>query len=54
SGLSKLTDVEAPFEANLPAGDNRVALRVTPVSLHAGSAHDYSLGRFGSGLPSGS
>ncbi|QXI28290.1 cellulose biosynthesis protein BcsC [Pseudomonas vanderleydeniana] len=53
-GLSKLTDVEAPFEANLPAGDNRVALRVTPVSLHAGSAHDYSLGRFGSGLPSGS
>ncbi|WP_017903047.1 cellulose biosynthesis protein BcsC [Pseudomonas asplenii] len=54
AGLSKLTDVEAPFEANLPAGDNRVALRVTPVSLHAGSAHDYSLSRFGSGLPSGS
>ncbi|WP_338522201.1 cellulose synthase subunit BcsC-related outer membrane protein [Pseudomonas batumici] len=54
SGLSKLTDVEAPFEANLPAGDNRVALRVTPVSLHAGSVQNYSLTRFGSGLPSGS
>ncbi len=53
SGLSKLTDVEAPFEANLPAGDNRVALRVTPVSLHAGSAQNYSLTRFGSGLSSG-
>jgi len=54
SGLSKLTDVEAPFEASMPAGDNRVALRVTPVSLHAGSVRDYSLGRFGSGLPGGS
>ncbi|WP_248806685.1 cellulose biosynthesis protein BcsC [Pseudomonas sp. MWU13-2100] len=54
SGLSKLTDVETPFEANLPAGDNRVALRVTPVSLHAGSVRSYSLTRLGSGLPSGS
>ncbi|MPQ65461.1 MULTISPECIES: cellulose biosynthesis protein BcsC [unclassified Pseudomonas] len=54
SGLSKLTDVETPFEANLPAGDNRVALRVTPVSLHAGSVKSDSLTRFGSGLASGS
>jgi len=54
SGLSKLTDVETPFEANLPAGDNRVALRVTPVSLHAGSVQSDSLTRFGSGLAGGS
>ena len=53
SGLSKLTDVETPFEANLPVGNNRVALRVTPVSLHAGSVQSDSLTRFGSGLTRG-
>jgi hypothetical protein len=47
SGLSKLTDVEAPLEVNLPVGDNRVALRVTPVSLNAGGVGNSAKERFG-------
>ncbi|MCU1727125.1 cellulose synthase subunit BcsC-related outer membrane protein [Pseudomonas sp. 7P_10.2_Bac1] len=47
SGLSKMTDVEAPLEINLPVGDDRVALRVTPVSLNAGSVGDSAKTRFG-------
>lgn len=49
SGLSKLTDVETPLEINIPAGENRVAVRVTPVSLNAGSANTNSAQRFGGG-----
>lgn len=48
-GLSKITDVEAPFEARMPVGDNTVALRVTPVHLSAGSVSDDASSRFGGG-----
>ncbi|MFJ7883084.1 cellulose synthase subunit BcsC-related outer membrane protein [Pseudomonas sp. NPDC096917] len=47
SGLSKMTDVEAPLEISLPVGDDRVALRVTPVSLNAGGVGDTAKTRFG-------
>lgn len=49
-GLSKLTDVQAPVEINLPVGDDRLALRVTPVSLNAGSVSDDTKLRFGGGV----
>ncbi|MFS2095229.1 cellulose synthase subunit BcsC-related outer membrane protein [Pseudomonas sp. Pseusp11] len=52
SGLSKLTDIETPLEINIPLDENRVALRVTPVSLNAGSASGEALQRFGSGAQS--
>lgn len=53
SGLSKLTDVETPLEVSVPAGDGRVLLRVTPVSLDAGSVGtDESASRFGNGAAS--
>lgn len=47
SGLSKITDVETPLEINLPMGDDRIALRVTPVSLNAGGLSDSAQTRFG-------
>jgi tetratricopeptide (TPR) repeat protein len=49
SGLSKLSDVETPFELNMPLGDNRIALRVTPVKLDAESMSDEAASRFGGG-----
>lgn len=49
SGLSKITDVQAPFEASMPLGDNRLAVRVTPVSLDAGSLDEDAYNRFGGG-----
>lgn len=49
SGLSKITDVETPFEARMPVGDYNVALRVTPVSLSSGSVKAISATRFGAG-----
>ncbi|PTT97023.1 cellulose synthase, partial [Pseudomonas sp. HMWF031] len=49
SGLSKMTDVETPLEINIPAGENRYAVRVTPVSLNAGSVGSDSAARFGGG-----
>ena len=49
SGLSKLTDVETPFELNIPIGDSRVALRITPVALDAGSMSNEAASRFGGG-----
>ncbi|MGF6330886.1 tetratricopeptide (TPR) repeat protein [Pseudomonas sp. BS3782 TE3695] len=52
SGLSKLTDIETPLEINIPLDESRVALRVTPVSLNAGSVSDDALSRFGSGAQS--
>lgn len=54
SGLSKLTDIETPLEINIPLDESRVALRVTPVSLNAGSASSEALARFGNGAQSGS
>lgn len=52
SGLSKLTDIETPLEINIPLDESRVALRVTPVSLNAGSVSGDALSRFGSGAQS--
>lgn len=49
SGLSKLTDIQTPFEASMPLGDNRVALRVTPVSLDAGKLDIEASERYGTG-----
>jgi hypothetical protein len=47
SGLSKITDVETPLEISLPVGDDRVALRITPVWLNAGGMSDSAQTRFG-------
>lgn len=49
SALSKITDVETPFEISFPVGDDRMAVRVTPVWLNAGTIHEPSGGklRFG-------
>ena len=47
SGLSKITDVETPLEISMPVGDDRIALRVTPVSLNAGAVKDSARTRFG-------
>jgi len=47
SGLSKITDVETPLEISLPMGDDRIALRVTPVSLNAGGLSDSAHSLFG-------
>lgn len=49
-GLSKLTDVQAPLEINFPAGENRFAVRVTPVHLDAGSVGSDAKQRFGGGV----
>lgn len=52
AGLSKLTDIETPLEINIPLDESRIALRVTPVSLNAGSVGGDALQRFGSGAQS--
>ncbi|KAF1027456.1 MAG: Cellulose synthase operon protein C [Pseudomonas sp.] len=52
SGLSKMTQVDTPFEARLPVGDNNVALRVTPVSVRSGDVKSTSTSRFGNGTNS--
>lgn len=49
SGLSKITQVDTPFEARMPVGDMNVALRVTPVSLSSGTVKAISAARFGAG-----
>lgn len=51
SGLSKVTQVDTPMEALIPAGDGKVALRVTPVTINAGSIGDnyWRTSRFGGG-----
>lgn len=54
SGLSKLTDVQAPVEVNLPVGDSRLAIRATPVNLNAGGVSSNAKDRFGSGALGGS
>ena len=52
SGLSKMTDIETPLEVNIPVGENRLAVRVTPVSINAGSVGSDAAERFGGGGPS--
>ncbi|OWT74281.1 MULTISPECIES: cellulose biosynthesis protein BcsC [unclassified Achromobacter] len=54
SGLSKLTEVDAPVEALIPAGDGKVSLRATPVWLNAGGIDSNSVNRFGGGAATGS
>ncbi|NWE17767.1 cellulose biosynthesis protein BcsC [Pseudomonas sp. P7548] len=49
SGLSKITEVDTPFEARMPVGDLNVALRATPVSLSSGAVKAISAARFGAG-----
>ncbi len=49
SGLGRMSSVQTPFEASAPVGDSRVALRVTPVALNAGSPSSEAATRFGSG-----
>jgi len=51
SGLSQLTDIEAPLQLKFDAGDGKMTLGITPTSLNAGTADlDYgTLSRFGGG-----
>lgn len=49
SGLGRMSSVQTPLEASAPLGDSRVALRVTPVALNAGSPSSEAATRFGSG-----
>ncbi|WP_409021248.1 cellulose synthase subunit BcsC-related outer membrane protein [Caballeronia sp. LZ032] len=51
-GLSNLTDIEAPIEGRIKAGNGHVIVRATPVTLDAGTASSQAntLARFGSGL----
>ncbi|MGY2374690.1 cellulose synthase subunit BcsC-related outer membrane protein [Pseudomonas sp. SDO524_S393] len=49
SGLSRISDVETPFEARMPVGDYNVALRATPVTLSSGAVKALSAARFGAG-----
>jgi len=51
-GLSKLSDVEMPFQADFPVGDGRIALGVTLVTLDAGRMNDEASTRFGGGAAS--
>lgn len=46
SGMGKITDVEAPLEISVPWNDDRLALRITPVALNAGSVSSAPLDRF--------
>ncbi|MCB7215840.1 BCSC C-terminal domain-containing protein, partial [Lactiplantibacillus plantarum] len=51
AGMSKMTEIDAPIEALIPAGDGKISLRATPVTLDAGRlGDDYaSNSRFGGG-----
>lgn len=51
SGMSQLTDLQAPVEYKFSAGDGTMALRVTPTGLGAGSVDSSygALSRFGAG-----
>ncbi|AMM18330.1 cellulose synthase [Burkholderia sp. PAMC 28687] len=54
-GLSNLTDIEAPIQGRIRAGNGHVVVTATPVTLDAGTAQETAdtLKRFGSGLGSG-
>lgn len=51
-GLSNLTDIEAPIEGRIKAGNGHIVVTATPVTLDAGTAATDlpTLARFGSGL----
>lgn len=51
SGMSRLVDTEVPIELKLDVGDGKLALRLTPALLHAGSPASTRdvLSRFGAG-----
>ncbi|WP_186172175.1 cellulose synthase subunit BcsC-related outer membrane protein [Burkholderia gladioli] len=51
-GLSSLTDIEAPIEGRIKAGNGHVVVTATPVTLDAGSATNdvQTHARFGAGL----
>jgi len=51
-GLSQLTDIEAPVQGRIQAGNGHVVVTATPVTLDAGTASSQlsTLARFGSGL----
>ena len=51
AGTSQLTTLEAPVQMQLPLGDGRVGLNVTPVSLDPGTmdSNPYVRGTYGSG-----
>ncbi|WP_027802754.1 cellulose synthase subunit BcsC-related outer membrane protein [Paraburkholderia dilworthii] len=51
-GLSTLTDIEAPIQGRIKAGNGHVVVTATPVTLDAGTAagNVSTLARFGAGL----
>jgi predicted Zn-dependent protease len=51
-GLSSVTDIEAPIQGRIKAGNGHVVVTATPVTLDAGTASSSTstLARFGSGL----
>ncbi|MGF6771544.1 putative Zn-dependent protease [Paraburkholderia sp. GAS199] len=51
-GLSTLTDIEAPVQGRIKAGDGHIVVTATPVTLDAGTASGNvsTLARFGAGL----
>jgi len=52
-GLSNLTDIEAPIEGRIKAGNGHIVVSATPVTLDAGTANTSSVStvaRFGAGL----
>ncbi|MFM0040483.1 cellulose synthase subunit BcsC-related outer membrane protein [Paraburkholderia sediminicola] len=51
-GLSTLTDIEAPIQGRIKAGNGHIVVTATPVTLDAGSASGNvsTLARFGAGL----
>ncbi|MFM0001625.1 cellulose synthase subunit BcsC-related outer membrane protein [Paraburkholderia dipogonis] len=54
-GLSNLTDIEAPIQGRIRAGNGHVVVTATPVTLDAGTAagNVSTLARFGAGLSNG-
>jgi hypothetical protein len=51
-GLSNLTDIEAPIQGRIKAGNGHIVITATPVTLDAGTASNTvsTLARFGAGL----
>jgi tetratricopeptide (TPR) repeat protein len=51
-GLSQLTDIEAPIQGRIQAGNGHIVVTATPVTLDAGTASNElsTIARFGSGL----
>jgi hypothetical protein len=54
-GLSTLTDIEAPVQGRIKAGNGHIVVTATPVTLDAGTASSTvsTLARFGAGLSNG-